>query len=261
MDKNKLTALLLAAAMSCGIFTACGDKNGKGSSDSSETTSAVSEEEAATFDSESYKDIIMKDIEKAKESDKPLKFGTLGDLVTPDKDNEEADLGSYYSTENGIKLYFDKADFPEELMLTLEQYFCAFANADYTTYSRCVYPGYMEKMNEYLKKDFEYDIKESFAIQCSNLANITNGKFNVTRIKMDVPQQYDESKDNLEAYFERFTEILGEGYYEKLKKDVDKVYDGEFYVMGENRLGTESLLVSAYEIVMVEKDGRYYVFG
>ena len=39
------------------------------------------------------------------------------------------------------------------------------------------------------------------------------------------------------------------------------IYDGEFFVMAENRLGTEQMLISAYEIVFVEKDGRFYVFG
>ena len=61
MNKMKLTALLLAAAMGCGVFTACGSK--KNNSSSSEVSSD-SEAETEAFDTESYKDSIMKDIEK-----------------------------------------------------------------------------------------------------------------------------------------------------------------------------------------------------
>lgn len=262
MNKMKLTALLLAAAMGCGIFTACGDKKEKGG-DSSSSSSVADESsaETATYDAEGYKDIIMENIEKADNSDEPFKFGALSDVVTPPEDDDEADLGQYRQSESGVKYYFSETDYPADLMQTLEQYFTSFAEADYTAYSRCIYPEYRDKMDEFLKNDYEYDLKESFALQCTNLANTMNGKYSVTRLKMEVPAQYDESKDNLEAYFERFSEILGEDYYEKLVKDVDKVYDGEFYVMAKDRLGNESLLISAFEIVFVEKDGRYYVFG
>lgn len=259
MNKMKLTALLLAAAMGCGVFTACGSKkSGSTSSEVSSDKEAVTEE----FDSESYNDSIMKDIEKAEVSDEPLTLGSVGKEVTPKEEDDDGDLGSYRETDKGTKLYYSSEAFPDELMLTLEQYFNSFANADYTTYSRCAYPDYLEKMEAYLQKEHGYDMKTSFATQCTNLANNMGGKFKVTRIKMDVPQQYDEEKDNLHAYFDNFTDILGEGYYDKLVGEVDNVYDGEFYVMAEGgRSGSEKLLISAYEIIFVEKDGRYYVFG
>jgi len=258
----KLTALLLAAAMGCGVFTACGSKkNNSSSSEVSSDSEAETEAETEAFDTESYKDIIMKDIEKAEASDEPLELGSIGEVVTPDEKDDDGDLGEYRVSDSGTKLYFNSEDFPDALMLTLEQYFNSFANNDYTAYSRCAYPDYVEKMEAYLQKEHGYDMKTSFAAQCTNLANNMNGKFKVTRIKMDVPAQYDETKDNLVGYFENFADILGEDYYENLLKEVDKVYDGEFYVMAEGHSGTESLLISAYEIVFVEKDGRYYVFG
>lgn len=261
MNKMKLTALLLAAAMGCGVFTACGSKKDKKSSSASSEASSDKEAETESFDTESYNDIIMNDIEKAESSDEAPSLGSLGDVVTPDEDDDEADLGEYRISDTGVKLYFDNTAFPEGLMLTLEKYFNSFATADYTTYSSCVYPDYLEKMEAYLQKEHNYDMKTSFAAQCTNLANNMNGKFKLTRIKMDVPERYDDSKDNLTAYFENFTDILGEDYYKNLTKEVDKVYDGEFYVMAEDQNGTENLLISAYEIVFVKKDGRYYVFG
>ena len=264
MNNKKITALLLAAAMGCAVFTSCGDKKDKSGSDSSSASSSEvsdAEKETETFDSDNYNDKIIKDLESAEASDEPLSYGSLGETITPAEDDDDSELGSYRVSDSGIKLYFDETEFPEELMLTLEQYFNSFANVDYNTYSRCSYPDYTEKMQVYLKKEFGYDMKNSFAAQCTNLANTMNGNFEITRIRLDVPPQYDETKDNLEAYFENFTDILGENYYEELRKGADKIYDGEFYVMAKGHSGTEQLLVSAYEIVMVEKDGRYYIFG
>lgn len=266
MNKKIITAIL-AAAMCCGILTSCGDKTEKGSSASGTSSEASSDAEKTSdsdteeFDKDAYIEKIKTDIDKAEPSDEPLEYGSIGKEEKPDEDADDADLGDYSTGDSGVKFYYDKSAFPDELMLTLEQYFHSFENADYTTYTRCSYPDYLEKMEEYLQKEYGYAMKDSFTTQCANLAGIANGEFKVTRIKVDVPQQYDPDKENLEAYFENFVDIFGEDYYEKLSKEADKVYDGEFYVMAENSTGAEQILVSAYEIVFVEKDGRFYVFG
>jgi hypothetical protein len=269
MNKLKLTALLLGTVMCFGTFAGCENKKNDESdssavSDESEDNASENEDtesETEAFDREGYNEKIMERIEKAKVADKAPVLGKIGKTVTPAGDEKEAELGAYHESDSGVKFYYNEEEFPEELMLTLEAYFNSFADADYTAYTSCAYPEYVEKMDEYLKKEFEYDMKTSFGTNCTNLAENMKGEFKVTRIKMDVPQQYEEDKDNLEAYFESFSDVLGEGYYEKLKKEVDKIYDGEFYIMASDEHGDESLLVSAYEIVFAEKDGRYYVFG
>ena len=266
MNKMKLTALLLTAVIGCAFSAGCSDKkitvnSTSEGSEISDNSAENSVEESTQMDFDSYQEIVMKDIESAERSDEPLEFTELGDEITPAADDKDGDLGSYRESAYGTKLYFNEDEFPSELMQTLEQYFISFSENDYTKYTRCTYPDYLDKMDEYLKKELQYDTKTSFATQCSNLATTTNGKFKISRLKLDTPQQYQEDKDNLEAYFENVKDMLGEDYYEQLKKDTDKIYDGEFYVMAEDRMGKESLLVSAYEIVLVEKDGRYYVFG
>ncbi|MBR1824378.1 MAG: hypothetical protein IJ779_09125 [Ruminococcus sp.] len=263
MNKMKLTALLLSAVMGCGFLTGCGDKKitVSSTSESSEAETSETQEDTTRMDDSDYKEIVLKDIEFAERSDEPLEFGELGEEVTPNAEDQDGDLGSYRESSDGTKLYFNDDEFPAELVQTLEKYFISFAESDFTMYTRCAYPDYLDRMDKYLQDEYGYDIKNSFATQCSGLATTTNGKFKISRIKIDVPAQYQEDKDNLEAYFENFTDILGDDYYEKLKKDVDNIYDGEFYVMAEDRMGNETLLISAYEIVFVEKDGRYYVFG
>ena len=257
MNRKKLAALLLAAVTGCGAFTGCSKKIAVDNGSEESATEA----ETTIMNPDSYQDIVMSDIDSAEESTEPLTYAELGEFVTPNAEDIDSDLGSYREATDGVKLYFNDDEFPKELLLTLDQYFTAFANNDYTLYTRCVYPDYLEKMNAYLEKEYQYDMKHSFATQCTNLATTANGPFKVTRIKMNVPKQYVEGEDNLEAYFKNFTDILGEGYYEQLKKDADKIYDGEFYLMAEDRMGNEQVLISAYEIICVEKDGRYYVFG
>ena len=252
MNKRKLAALILAAVMGCGIFTGCSKKIAVDNDAETETT---------RVNPDSYQDVVMGDIESAEKSTEPLTYSDIGDFVTPAAEDLDGDLGSYREAADGVKLYFNDDEFPKELMLTLDQYFTSFAENDYTMYTRCVYPDYLDKMDEYLEKKYQYDMKKSFATQCTNLATTANGPFKVTRIKMDVPKQNVEGEDNLEAYFKNFTDILGEGYYEQLTKDADKIYDGEFYLMAEDRMGSEKVLISAYEIVCVQKDGRYYIFG
>jgi len=261
MNKVKFTAIVLAAILGCGMLTGCSVKMEDSSQTDASSAETATEAETTRMDVDSYNDHVLDDIKTAERSDEPLEFAPLGDTITPDANDIDGDLGSYRESVRGTKLYFDEKEFPPELMETLEQYFISFAENDYTMYTRCAYPDYLDKMEVFLSKEHGYDLKTSFASQCSNLATTTNGSFKVTRLKMDAAPQYDESKDNLTAYFERFKDILGDGYYDKLKKEVDNIYDGEFFVMAENRLGTEQMLISAYEIVFVEKDGRFYVFG
>ena len=50
-------------------------------------------------------------------------------------------------------------------------------------------------------------------------------------------------------------------YYSEVEAEADKFYDALFYVMVQDAYGDESLIISEYEIVFAEKDGRYYLFG
>ena len=66
---------------------------------------------------------------------------------------------------------------------------------------------------------------------------------------------------NIENFFGNYTDALGSDYYENLKKETDKIYDMDFYIMMKTEDGSEKLLVGDYEIIFAEKDGRFYTFG
>ncbi|MBR4626532.1 MAG: hypothetical protein IKO47_02290 [Ruminococcus sp.] len=223
-------ALCLCEAVSCGKSDPGSDSNVKpaDTSASDETTSVSGESSSSDW---------------------------LGNRISPDEDAEEYDLGEYYISPDGIKLYFEPEEFPAELMLTLEKYFTAYANRDYTSYSSCVYPSYFDEMNKFLEKDYSYDLSTSFSNQCDTLKVQIGGDFTVTRIKLE-PYEGD-----LTSFFESPSSCFGKDYYTEVSAEVDKFYDAMFFIIAKDSEGEEHSLVSEYEIVFAEKDGKYYIFG
>jgi len=168
---------------------------------------------------------------------------------------DELEMGEYTVSDIGTKLYYSPDEFPPELISALEKYFISFSQSDYDSYLESVYPDYVTEMNKYLKKDYGYELDQSFAGQCENLKNNAGGEFKVTRIKAELPEE-----DGSEEHLDILGEIFGTDFYESVKKDCDKIYDMQFYVMAEVD-GKESMLISEYEIVFAEKDGKFYTFG
>ena len=178
-----------------------------------------------------------------------------------DEGAEDAELGSYKMSSSGVKLYYDDTEFSDELMLTLEKYFLSFPAADYNSYQKCMFPSYIDEMEGFLGKEYDYDLKTSFSKRCSSLADNMYGDYKITRIKLEAAPVYDETKDNLETYFESLNEVFGKDYYEQVKSESDEVIDACFYIMGEDAYGQENPIVTGYEIVFAVKDGKYYTFG
>lgn len=175
-------------------------------------------------------------------------------------DADEAELGPYVVSSEGTKLYYEDGGFPEDfnaagLAAALEKYFISFSKADYDSYLECLYPGYVSEMEDYLSREFGYGLDKSFATQCENLKNSAGGDFTVTRIKIEA-----SAEDASEKYLDRLGESFGNDFYDTVTKDCDAIHDVIFYVMVESG-GMESLIVSEYEIVFAEKDGKLYTFG
>ena len=261
MKNMKLTAALLAVAAALQCFTGCGKKDEIKVNETAAPSVGGSELTGENFDQEAYFNKVMEKIEKAEVATEAPKLGTLGDIVTPKEDSEEANLGPYRVSSNGVKMYFNDEDFSSNLMLTLEQYFLSFPSADYTKYTSCVFPSYIDEMGAFLQKDYNYDLKTSFAKQCSSLAKLMNGDYKITRIRVEKPEQYTEGVDNLDNYFKSLDDVFGKAYYDQVKSESDGIVDACFYVMGQDSTGQETMIVSGYEIVFAQKDGRYYTFG
>lgn len=256
---------MLAAAAALQFFPSCGEKKDVSSAaDIKESAAAPvggSDISGDNYDHDAYYEKIEEKVSEAEISTEPFDLGSVGELITPDAGSEEEELGNYRISTGGVKLYYEEEEYPTELLLTLEKYFTAFANADYTGYSKSVFPSYITEMEEFLQRDFDYGLRTSFANQCMNLADTMSGDYRITRIKLEPTEQYTEGEDNIDGYFEALNEAFGKDYYAEVKEDSDELIDACFYVMAEDAFGKEIMLVSGYEIVFAEKDGRYYTFG
>ena len=270
MRISKLTAVILAAIAGMQCLTGCSKKK---SSDmplyaetavNTTTAPAVGGAELSgdNYNSEEYKEKLSDYINSTEIDDSELVLGTVGDeLISPDKDSKEFELGDYRISSSGIKLYYDETEFPAELMLTLEKYFVSFANADYETYHKCLLPGYTAEMDAVKDEKDGRDIKSAFINQCSSLADNMQGDFKITRIKLEKAEPRTDGVDNIEGYFQMINNYLGKDYYSEVKEQCDDILDACFYLMGEDSYGNENIIVSKYKIVFAVKDGRYYTFG
>ncbi|MCM1006618.1 MAG: hypothetical protein NC485_01615 [Ruminococcus flavefaciens] len=181
--------------------------------------------------------------------------------ITPSEDSEEYELGRYCISDKGIKLYYDEEEYPEELILALEKYFKSFEEKDYASYCECVYPSYIDKMEEFLQKDYGYGLNESFDGQCENLSGNMGGSFEITRIKAEKSEDFETEEAGADSYLEMLDETFGGSYDESVKSECDNMRYLRFYVMAKDADGVESMLVSGFDILFAEKDGKYYTFG
>lgn len=171
-------------------------------------------------------------------------------------DAEDPDLGAYTVSSQGTKLYYEPEDVSHELMAALEKYFITFSQRDYETYESCIHPEYLKEMTEYLEEDFGYDLKTSFESQCDNLETNSGGEFTVTRIRAELPEVQDP-----ESCLSILDDVFGtEDFYGTIEETADELHHLVFYIISEAE-GVETLLISEFEIVFAEIDGKYYTFG
>lgn len=206
------------------------------------------------------------------------------DIITPAKDSEEYNLGSYRISENGIKLYYDDTDIPTELMLTLEKYFISVQNNDFESYKTVLAADYIERYNKYLienysTEDEEYNLKNSFELRCKHLRNYMiqeisgtyeipedntyTGDFRITRIKAEETALFEgETLEGLtESFFQDSNDNFEMDYYNYIKEQSDSLKYFTFYIIAEGEDGKEHKIISETDIVFAEKNGKYYTFG
>lgn len=257
---KKILCFILTLCTAAAVVS-CGKSKSSDSKSVPETTASTAASTGSddVFTNDGYTEKIMEKIKDMQVSDEPFEFKEHGELVVPEKDEKDAELGSYYESADGVKLYYEKNDHPRDMILTLEKYFTSYAEGDYTQYSRCVFPGYIDEMEAFLQKDYGYGMKKSFATQCSNLASNVSGDFKVTRIKLEKTENL--ADDAVEKFFSSLDKTFNKDYYSEVKKNCDKLHYVTFYVIAENSKGEEVSLITGYDIVFAEKDGRFYTFG
>ena len=185
--------------------------------------------------------------------------GELGEIITPDENDRDYDLGDYRYSHDGTKLYFNDDEYPKELILTLEKYFISFADNDFEKFKSCLYPAYIDNMTAFLEENYSYGLEESFKNQRESLTLKAGDDFKITRLRIEKTDG--DSTEFIEDFFASFDESFEKDFYDEVKNSTDNLYHITFYVMAENSEKEEVLLLSGYEIVVAEKDGVYYTFG
>lgn len=188
---------------------------------------------------------------------------SAGEFVT---NPDEPDLGSYTVSEKGTKLYYSPDEFSSGLITALEDYFLSFEHRSYDEYKALTYPYYLECMDKYLQENFGYNQQKSFELQCDNFRENAGGEFKITRLKVDtypegVTNDDGTAYDGVKSYLENIGEMIGdENFYSTVSANCDKLHHMVFYLMVMTE-EEEFTLYSEYEIVVAEKDGKYYTFG
>lgn len=184
--------------------------------------------------------------------------GEIGEIITPDENDNDYNLGEYRYSPDGTKLYFNDDEYPKELILTLEKYFLSFAENDFEKFKSCLYPAYIDEMTAFLEKNYSYGLDTSFSNQRESLTEKTGGEFKITRLRAE--KTSDNSEETIKEFFTSFNETFEKDFYTEVKNNADNFYHITFYVMAENSENKEVMLLSEYEIVFAEKDGIYYTF-
>ena len=259
MKNTKILAVLLAVAAVTPCLTGCGDKKKSSMPLYAETPSST---QPVVFDGESYANQLSEQVNAAEVSAGDLDIGSInGELVSPEEGSADYSLGDYRVSNDGIKLYYDETEFPQELVLTFAKYFESLQDGDYSTYYKTLFPEYITEMETVLATKENHTLKDSFVNQCVRVASITNGKFKITRIKLEKPAPREDGQDNVQGYFDRLNGYLEKDYYSIANEQSDNLIGACFYVMGEDASGKEGMILSEQNIVFAQKDGKYYTFG
>ena len=97
-----------------------------------------------------------------------------------------------------------------------------------------------------------------FTEQVDSAAVYVNDSTRITELKDG------ETRDEaIEKFFERLNDHFDKDYYAEVKEDTDNNFQYMlfFVIAADDATGTETQLVSEFEILFAEKDGKYYVFG
>lgn len=233
MKKSAIFSLILSAVLCAGSFAGCGKKKDSSSSDEVKDSSVTETTQSA---------------------------GT-GELIYPDEGTQEYELGAYRISDKGIKLYYEDAEYPKEIVSALENYFLSFQNGDFNEYKNYIFPSYIDTMEKKLQADYGYGLEQSFESQCDSLNENMGGSFEITRIKVEPPLEIESEEVGADEFLDNLNEFFGNDYKASVKADSDNLRYMTFSVMAKDTDGNESLLVSSFYILFAEKDGKYYTFG
>ena len=254
MKKNWKTVLCGIFAMMMAVsLTACGGTEEDSSQSSEAETTA---EESSTVDTETDADSA-----EAEDSD-------AADADTTDADSSsQADVvyGTYdIEAEDGV----DQA-----CADVIKAYFTAIEEQTFEDYKATLYDYYYNVYDSWLQDNYGYGMETTMEQMHQTLLDSAGGD-NLVITGVSVRPSTSEgveatnSEGETEAtedlptqYLHIYEELLGEGFADEVKKDVSNALVISFTMKGTVDGGEEKTIMEGYDLMMVEKDGAYYILG
>lgn len=257
MKKNWKAVLCGIFAMMMAVsFTACGGtEEGSSQSSEAETTAA----ESSTADAETEADSTKADSTETENAD--------ADATEADS-SSQADVvyGTYdIEMEDGI----DQA-----CADVIKAYFTAIEEQDFDAYKATLYDYYYNVYNSWLQDNYSYGMETTMEQMHQTLLDSAGGD-NLVITGVSVRPSASESveaatnsegeteatEDLPTQYLHIYEELLGEGFADEVKKDVTNALVISFTMKGTVDGGEEKTIMDGYDLMMVEKDGAYYILG
>ncbi len=251
-------------AVLCGIFavvmtaslTACGDAE-EDNSQSSEAETTVADESSTTA---------------AADSDSSTSEDT--DAESSDAENTGADDSSQADVVYGTYEVEAEEGVDQACADVIKAYFTAIEEQDFEAYKATLYDYYYNVYDSWLNDNYEYGMETTMEQMHQTLLDSAGGDnlvitgVSVTLSSTKGAEATKNSEGETEAtedlptqYLHIYEELLGEGFAEEVKKDVDDALVVSFTMKGTVGGGEEKTIMEGYDLMMVEKDGAYYVLG
>lgn len=175
----------------------------------------------------------------------------------------------------------------------IKAYFTAIEEQDFDAYKATLYDYYYNVYSDWLQDNYSYGMETNMEQMHQTLLDNAGGdhlvitgitvKPSTTEDNGDVAEETvseevaaeettsadsstetatEEATEDLPTqYLSLYESLLGEGFADEVRKDVDNVYVVSFTMKGTVDGGEETTIMDGKELLVVEKDGAYYVLG
>lgn len=247
MKKNWKTGLicLLTMVMTFSLF-GCGEEK----TDSKADSSSVSDTDT---DSSADED-MTKDADSKTEDDS----SAAGE--------EKAEYGAY------DVVYDDTVN--EACAEVIKNYFTAIEEQNFADYKATLYDYYYEVYDGWLKDNYNYGMETTMEQMHQMLLDAAGGDglvitgITVKPSETEISSNEESSTEDASAeetdlatqYLGIYENLLGEGFTEQVQQDVDEALVISFTMTGTVG-GEEKTIMENYDLMMVQKNGTYYILG
>lgn len=245
-------------AILCGVFavamigslTACGGTEEDSSQSSEAETTAADENSTAETDA------------------------AVTDADASAADSTDADSSSQADVVYGTYEVEAEEGVEQACADVIKAYFTAIEEQDFEAYKATLYDYYYNVYNSWLQDNYDYGMETTMEQMHQTLLDNAGGdNLVITGVSVrpsttegveattNSEGETEATEDLPTQYLHIYEELLGEGFTDEVKKDVDNALVVAFTMKGTVDGGEEKTVMEGYDLMMVEKDGAYYILG